>query len=296
MNPFWSLYKECNAGPPVADFPIMLDLELTSSCNMRCAMCPTGLHTLGRPAGFMQEPVFAAIIEQVQERGTALRFIGWGEPMLHPQLVEFVAEASANSMSTHLNTNGTKLTRGLAGELMMAGLKSLKFSFQGVDRESYLAMRKMDHFEELLACIRMMVDVRDQRVSPWIAVSTTTTDESAERIKLFRDGMNVLVDEVSLGKTIFDFLEQDKEPVDTDLVHPEPCQEIWHKLAISYTGDVRICCNDYSGVTDLGNVLTTPIAEMWHHPVLEDYRERTDAGLYDQPLCNTCYTYLERRD
>jgi MoaA/NifB/PqqE/SkfB family radical SAM enzyme len=293
MNPFRPLYKACDAGPPVAPYPIMLDIELTSSCNMRCRMCPTGLRTLERPAGFMEPDVYAAIVAQMT--GRALRFIGWGEPMLHPDLVKFVAAASGRGILTHVNTNGTKLTPTLARELVVAGLSSIKFSFQGVDAPSYLDMRKSDFFEGLLQCIEMMVKVRGKRSHPWIAVSTTTTTESRARITAFRQTMEeIRIDELSVGKTIFDYLELDDAPLDEGLVHPSPCPEVWHKLEVSYDGSVRVCCNDYKGVTNLGNVLETSIEKIWHHPVIEDYRARTAAGLYDQPLCNTCYTYLEK--
>ena len=296
MNPFRSLYMRCNEGPPASEFPLILDVELTSACNMRCQMCPAGRQELGRPADFMKVEVFDVIQRQAAQHGTALRFIGWGEPTLHPDLVPFISFAKSNGLLTHLNSNGTKMTRGLAGQLILAGLSSLKFSFQGVDAESYKAMRGQNFFDELTEIIRMVVDVRDQRVNPWIAVSTTTTDEIRSSIKVFQEAMRLIgVDEVSIGKTIFDFLGGD-EKRDEGLVHPEPCQEIWHKLAISYDGTVRVCCNDYSGTTDLGNVMEVPLEEIWQHPVLKGYRRRTEAGDFDHPLCKDCYTYLERRD
>jgi MoaA/NifB/PqqE/SkfB family radical SAM enzyme len=254
-------------------------------------MCPTGLLTLGRAAGFMTRETFAAILRLPVR---AVRFIGWGEPMLHPDLPAFIASATAAGILTHVNTNGTN---DLAAELVLAGLSSLKFSFQGVDKASYLDMRKKDFFEELLGRIELMIHARGDRAHPWIAVSTTTTTESKARISRFRQRMEeVRVDEVSVGKTIFDYLELDDAPLDEGLVHPSPCPEVWHKLEVSYDGSVRVCCNDYKGVTNLGNVAIDPLAEIWHHPVIEGYRERTSAGRYDKPLCDTCYTYLERRE
>ncbi len=51
MNPFRPLYDLCNSPKgELIDFPRMIDVELTSSCNYRCLMCPTGNRSLARQA------------------------------------------------------------------------------------------------------------------------------------------------------------------------------------------------------------------------------------------------------
>lgn len=316
MNPFSQIYARCNTGDPadkwanLADFPRMIDLELTSLCNFRCLMCPTGNRSLTRPAEFMAAETFETIVEQCRPHGTALRFIGWGEPTLHPKLLDFIHAASEAVLLTHLNTNGSKMTAGMANSLVTAGLSSIKFSFQGVDRKSYREMRNIDFFDGMLRAIEMMADARLNHLHRpcWIAASTTVTGESRKAIRDFARRVRPLVDELGIGKTIFGFMDigavrlksSDRKRLERfaaredpdELWHPDPCPEVYDKLSIHADGSVVLCCNDFNGTAELGNVNETPIMELWRSPVIEAYRERLARKDYDAPLCRDCWNYM----
>ena len=313
MNPFAPLYKACNTGEPaekwasLTDFPRMIDIELTSACNFRCLMCPTGNLSLQRDPVFMSVETFNKIGSQSLEHGTALRFIGWGEPLMHPKAGEFIGLAAFRGLLTHLNTNGSHMTPSMAAALCEKRLASIKFSFQGVDRQSYAEMRNIDWFEGLLDTIGMFHSMRGGRELPWIAVSTTITDESPETVETFRGRLEPMADEVSIGHTVFDFMDltavrlrpkdkarlttlKDKQTVEKR--HPVPCPEVYDKLSIHADGSVVVCCNDFDGIMELGNVNDTPIVELWRHPKIEAYRERLARKDYDAPLCRDCFDYM----
>ena len=103
MNPFRPIYEICNA-PKTAlpDFPRIIDLEATNTCNFRCVFCPTGNRSMKRPSGFMREDLFRGVIDQCVDRCHGVRFIGWGEPLLHPEIVKFVSYATENDILTHI--------------------------------------------------------------------------------------------------------------------------------------------------------------------------------------------------
>src|SRR3990172_8521773 len=148
MNLFAPLYEKCNTGTNAAkyavlsDFPSLIDIEPSGLCNMRCVFCPTGVGALKRDQGFMKAATFEKIAVECAEHGTAIRMIGWGEPLLNPAIVWFVRRASQLGVLTHINTNASKLSRALAAQLVQAGLSSIKVSFQGADRASYREMRQ----------------------------------------------------------------------------------------------------------------------------------------------------------
>ena len=312
-NPFRSIYDICNVGDPATKwtnlpvFPRMIDLELTSACNFRCLMCPTGNLSLHRPAMFMDDATFGTILAQCARHDTALRFIGWGEPLLHDEALRFIRMANQAGLLTHLNTNGSHVTEAVAARLVEFGLSSIKFSFQGADQASYAEMRNIDWYEGLLATVAMFHAIRGKRKHPWIAVSTTITDEAPETVEMFKERLEPIADEVSVGRTIFDFMDlnavrlrpeqkarlqhlKTKETVEKR--HPVPCPEVYDKLSVHADGSVVVCCNDFDGTMELGNVNETPLAELWRHPKIEAYRERLARQDYDAPLCSTCYDYL----
>ena len=314
MNPFTAHYAQCNTGDPadkwrdLPEFPHLIDVEPTSACNFRCLMCPTGNFALERTAEFMEAATFESIATQCRPYSTALRFIGWGEPLLHPLIAAFVWFASQRGLDTHLNTNGSKLDEMLALDLIRTGLKSIKFSFQGVDRKSYAEMRNKDWFEELIGRMRMFRELRGKHTLPWIAASTSITYETPEMVAAFEERVGPLVDQLGIGNTIFDYMDMSAvrlRPAEramleklrafesTNKRHPVPCPEVYDKLSIHADGSVVVCCNDYNGTVELGNVNETPIKEIWRHPKIEAYRERLARKDYNAPLCKDCYDYAD---
>jgi len=311
VNPFAPLYEICNTGDPanklrdLRPFPLIIDVEPVGSCNMRCVMCPTGLRNTGRPSGFMAFATWKAIVDECEPHGTALRCIGWGEPLLHPEIVQFIDYANDHGLLTHLNTNATKLTPDLAMLLVDAGLSSIKFSFQGIDRASYAEMRQKDFFDGMLRAIGYMNAARGPNRLPFIAASTSITDESPERVAAFRDLMEPLVDHLSIGQTTFDFLStkganaSQRKVLDRvhamntgEKRHPDPCPETFDKLSIHWDGHGVVCCNDFGNETNLGTIGDTMLADMWRHPTMEAYRERLARKEYGGPLCSVCYSYM----
>lgn len=313
-NPFEPLYADCNRGSNTTQyeslpaFPTHIDIELASFCNFRCVFCPTGLLATGRPAELMTEQTFNKIVADCWSHKTAIRFIGWGEPCLHPKLVDFIALANGVGLLTHLNTNASKLTSELATRLVRAGLSSIKFSFQGIDRETYAEMRQTDFFEGMVRAILEMQAARGTNALPYIAASTSITDETPEQAEAFRARLEPLVDHLSIGRTVFDFInpaairlkpeqravfERVRQLESGAKQHPQPCPEVYRKLSISANGQVRVCCNDSSAETNLGNVNDRPLAEIWRDNVIEMYRKTLAKDDYSLPLCKTCFSYMD---
>lgn len=313
MNPFTPLYQACNTGDSaekyasLADFPRIIDVEVTNACNFRCLFCPTGNHAMTRPSGFMERATYERLLDGCFDNGTSLRFIGWGEPLLHPELVDFIHLACLGDIPTHLNTNGSKLTKDLAYRLWWGGLDSIKFSFQGADRETYAEARNIDFFDGLYEAVAIMHKMRGRSDYPYIQVSTTTTYETPEQIEAFKAKFAPICDQVSVGRTVFAHLDMkavrlrkhEKATLEKlaqyepdNLAHPSPCPEIYDKLTVQWDGGVVLCCNDFDKTVPLGNIMQTPLKEIWRHPRIEAYRKRVAKGDYSLPLCNSCYDYM----
>lgn len=311
-NPFKPLYEMCNAGnsrekfASLPRFPRFIDVEMTNTCNFRCLMCPTGNHSMTRKSGFMSKEVFYRILDQVAPHKTPLRFIMWGEPTLHPDLLEFLSAAHAHGVMTHLNSNGSKMDRAFIEKLIASGLDSIKFSFQGVDKKSYAEMRNTDFFLQLVEVIRLFREVRGNRDRPYLHVSTSITYETKEQVRDFRELMADLADEVSIGRTVFhnaelnavrlrpaemEMLKQLKDQESVVHEHPE-CPEVYDKMSINWDGTVLACCDDPNSEMALGSVMSSTIGDLWLSDQLNFYREMLADMRHDElPRCKTCFDY-----
>tara|TARA_Y100000310_G_scaffold316677_1_gene368684 strand:+ start:281 stop:1078 length:798 start_codon:yes stop_codon:yes gene_type:complete len=255
----------------------------------------------------MEWETFDNLVEQCAPWGTGLRFIGWGEPMMHPQFFRFLRRAADALLLTHVNTNGSKMDDTANKMLMGLGLNSIKFSFQGTDAQSYAEMRNIDGFENLFHKVRRLHMMRPAGQSPWIAISTTITDEHPSTVEVFKKRFEPICDQLSVGRTTFDFMDLSKarlSPEQTERlkdlagretvhkVHPD-CPEVYDKLTVHYDGQVRICCNDVDGITDLGNVNDDRIEDIWMHSTIQGYREKLAVDGHDLlPLCEDCWDYM----
>lgn len=309
-NPFRSIYDKCNSGNSLTklqglpEFPRYVDVELTNTCNFKCLMCPTGVVSLQRKKGFMSDEIFFKIINEIRARKTPLRFIRWGEPTLHPKLIDYLRISSENGILTHINTNGKLLDQDIIQRFVELPLASIKFSFQGVNGRSYRQMRNNDFFDELLRVIERLYKARGDREFPFIHVATTITYESLEQVESFQYELGKIADLVTVGRTQLDFIDLEKADLtETEIetltwlkkqesltkIHTE-CPEVFDKLSINWDGKVSACCSDYDEKMIVGNLLESTIQDIWNSAKLGIYRKLLADMRHDElELCRNCY-------
>src|SRR6478752_4895553 len=73
--------------------PISISFEPTTSCNLRCPECPSGLRSFTRPTGMLKKELFESIVDQLPEL-SYLIFYFQGEPFLHTGLLDMIRYSS----------------------------------------------------------------------------------------------------------------------------------------------------------------------------------------------------------
>jgi len=311
-NPFENIYKNCNKGNSkkklknLAQFPALLDIELTNNCNLKCLMCPTGTKMLKRNQGFMKPEVFYKILDEVKQFNTPLRLSRWGEPLLHPEIINYVTEIKKMNILCHINTNGSLLTEEMISFFIKLPLDSIKISFQGIDRKSYAEMRNKDNFEFLINTLKHLYRKRGDNVLPYISASTTITYEKKDQVKRFKENLSRYTDSLTIGRTVLEYMDIDKTKLSLEdkktlerlkqqesvvKKHPE-CSEVFDKLSINWDGTVSACCGDFDNKMIVGNILKNSLKTIWKSKKLNAYRSLlSDMRHDDLLLCKTCYDY-----
>jgi cyclic pyranopterin phosphate synthase len=110
----------------IAERNLYLRISVLGKCNLSCTFC----HNEGGPfSGIMERDQVEAIINTGKLMGfTRVQFTG-GEPLLHPNIAEFVSIAKKTLSDIGITTNGTYLYRRL-DNLLEAGLQRLHVSLQ----------------------------------------------------------------------------------------------------------------------------------------------------------------------
>ena len=118
-------------GDPADDAIHKVHVEVTTRCNLDCAMCVR--HVWQEPPGDMSADTFGALVEQLAALPgpQTVQLAGFGEPLLHPAVLTFIGQAAAAGIATELVTNGALLTVPLGLELLEVGLQHLILSVGG---------------------------------------------------------------------------------------------------------------------------------------------------------------------
>src|SRR5215213_6188813 len=121
--------------------PISISFEPTTSCNLRCPECPSGLRAFTRPTGMLQKDFFTETIDQMSKDLLYLVFYFQGEPYLNPSFLDMVKYASSKKIYTATSTNAHYLNDANAKKTIESGLDRLIISIDGTTQEVYQQYR-----------------------------------------------------------------------------------------------------------------------------------------------------------
>src|SRR5438552_3461180 len=103
-------YSKWTKTPHQWGSPISIAIEPTTSCNLRCPECPSGLRSFSRPTGMLNEDTFKEVIDELSPVSPYLIMYFQGEPYLNKQFFEYVKYASCKKMYVATSTNAHYLT------------------------------------------------------------------------------------------------------------------------------------------------------------------------------------------
>lgn len=296
INLFQKVYSNPNIKiipkiPP--KFPFFIDIELTNNCNLKCIMCPRG--KAERKNGYMNSSLFKKVVDECQKYKTPIRFIGWGEPLLHNEFSDYVKYVKQKNLLLHITTNGTLLNNIKINNIVKNNVDSIIISLQGTNDKQYAYIRRTNKYNEIKENVKKLVEVRNNKKLPFIQISTTTTIETGKEIQSFVNEWLPLVDAVSVGTTNFNItgsvsLIAQKLALKHKPWHV-PCTEVYHQIQVDWDGNVSPCCGDYDNFLTIGNVNKDTIYYLWNNSKkLNCIRELLkNKGHKTLTLCNNCY-------
>lgn len=280
----WQWYSYPNRGH-VARFPLHVDIESTSECNLNCPMCyrsklpPESITS-------MDFALFKTLVDECAAHGLYSLRLSWrGEPLIHPNLVDMVRYAREQGIkNVSFLTNGVLLEGALAEALIDAGLSYLSVSFDGV-YDAYDRIRKPSRFEEAYDRLRRFRDLKRRKGTrtPLVRVCTIWP-AVAHNPHQYQEIMRPVTDKIVFNPFI-DFFDDTPEPIENFV-----CQYPWQRISITSGGTILPCtgCSLNEGYP-LGRAGETSIYDAWHGEKLRFLRERHRAlARMEVPVCASC--------
>ncbi|MBQ9780803.1 MAG: radical SAM protein [Clostridia bacterium] len=262
-------------------------IEITNICNMACSFC----HGHSRPKRLMSHEEFSRVLDQLEGQTKYIYYHLMGEPLIHPELPEFLMTAKARGFKSIITTNGTLLSKR-SDEIIMAGVHKVSISlhsFEGQDQaafESYL--HGVTDFAEkaskagIIVVFRLWNRGHDSGRNDGIYdyLRGRFEGEWAENTRGIR-----IRDKLHLewGDR---FEWPDKEaPLQRDEVF---CYGLRDHFGILCDGTVVPCCMDSDGVISLGNIYSEELTDILSSPRAKAIVEGFECRKASEELCRRC--------
>jgi radical SAM protein with 4Fe4S-binding SPASM domain len=255
----------------VSSFPEEYVIEVSKACNLKCVMCP--LFQKDVEQGIMERSVFETIVHKIKDHAGFVFLIGRGEPLLHPDFIEYVKLCKMQGLKVGTSTNCTRLTKDMSKQIIESGLDHIIFPLEGTNKEEYEKIRVGANFENTVENINMFLTLKKQLNSKiYISVQGLTFDKKINNyksyrksvIKLFPDN-NKYIDEIRL-KPLIEYGKEEHQ-------HSKPCMLLWRNVFINFKGDVLSCCQDSYEVYVLGNLLQEDFRDIWNSDKMQYLRK-----------------------
>ena len=288
-NRFALLKAYVQRQPVVPGGPLSLTIESTTKCNLFCPMClRERIHV---PPRDMEPALFRKIIDESADHLEFAVPYGLGEPLMNPEIFNFIAYCRRKFIPTCLSTNATILSEEYGRRLIDSGLNYLIFAFDGASRETYEMYRKGASFEKVRDNIFKFLRLKDStRSDIFCAVQMVALKENLKEardlIRMWRrEGVSVRIKKDEI-------LNEGSAIPGASLNRPamrHQCIHLWRgPMYITCDGTVYPCCYIFPGEA-IGNAKKNTLKEIWNSEKMVRLREAHLRGdLSNYPPCLRC--------
>jgi pyruvate-formate lyase-activating enzyme len=282
-------------------FPRMLMVQTTSACNSACRFCPHQLFRRRLPQGEMDPRLFERLMTEASHHPelACINLFLMNEPLMDPQLVERIHLAGERNPQAQVSlwTNGVALDPPLCRRLLDSPLKSLGISLHAHRAETYHRITGRRDFHRILRSVVHLVEQRNARrpdmtlVLRYVAAEAMMAPGEREELVRFWSEGNVIIDidDGFLGRA-------GNLPAPGAPTQPRRwlagCSALGgpKQAHILFSGQVVLCCMDYSRKTSLGDCSRQSLQSIWAGVARRRHLETLHGRRAAEPdfLCSRC--------
>ena len=264
-------------------------LEITNICNLSCSFC----HGTKRALRKMTMDEFNILTDKLQGKAKHMYFHLMGEPLLHPQLSEFIDISRHKGFIPVITTNGT-LLGSVREKLIEARPFKISISLQSYEGNETQSEEKLNQYLEQICSF-------SKAAAPDIIIVLRLWNKGGKdaengKIESFlhnafpgewrqnRSGF-ALADKVFLeyGKN-FDWPDKGCEEKTGEYF----CYGLRNQVGVLVDGTVVPCCLDADGTVALGNLFEQDLDEILASPRAKAIYDGFSMHTAVEELCKHC--------
>jgi radical SAM protein with 4Fe4S-binding SPASM domain len=287
--------------------PMAVSIEPTTSCNLRCPQCPSGLREFSRDTGMLDLNLYKKTIDQLESTLIYLTLYFQGEPFLNKNFLKMVEYAAKSNIYTTTSSNAHYFTPEVAENTVMSGLNKIIISIDGATQDTYGKYRIGGKLQSVLDGTKELVQQKKKHNSKfphivWQFIVFSHNEHQLEEVKEMAADYGV--DELSVKTAqVYDF-EQGSELIPNDEEYSRyvlkngkyviknellnHCWRLWHACVITWDGLVAPCCFDKDAKYRFGDLKTTKFQDVWRSESYNMFRNKVLSGRKNIDICQNC--------
>lgn len=307
----WSSYRLSRLlGRPIQwGYPVSVSFEPTTSCNLRCPECPSGLRAFTRPTGMLKKDFFRRTIDDIYKELTYLIFYFQGEPYLNTEFLDMVKYATDKGIYTATSTNAHYLTDANAKKTVESGLDRLIISIDGTTQDVYKQYRVGGNLEKVMQGAKNIVKWKKELNSkkPFVFFQFLVVKHNEHQIEEIKQlAKEIGVDQVRFKTAqVYDYENDPNNLIPSIEKYSRYrkgkdgkmksksglgnyCWKLWQGNVISWDGLVVPCCFDKDAAHRLGNLQRQSFKEIWNNDNYKQFRKEIMTSRKNIDICANC--------
>jgi radical SAM protein with 4Fe4S-binding SPASM domain len=290
-------------------YPVSISFEPTTSCNLRCPECPSGMRAFTRPTGMLQKDFFQETIDELHKEILYLIFYFQGEPFLNRQFLDMVKYASDKGIYTATSSNAHYLTDEVAKKTVESGLDRLIISIDGTTQDVYKQYRIGGNLDKVLEGAKNIVKWKKELKSktPFVFFQFLVVKPNEHQIEdVKRLAKEIGVDQVRFKTAqVYDYENDPHQLIPENVKYSRykkdkdgkmsiksglnnHCWKLWHANVITWDGLVVPCCFDKDATHQLGNLKMQSFKEVWNNDNYKQFRKEIMSSRKNIDICANC--------
>ena len=289
-------------------FPISMAIEPTTSCNLRCPECPSGLRQFTRPIGMLEPTFFKSTIDAVYKELIYLTFYFQGEPYLNPNFLEMVKYASEKGIYTSTSTNAHYLNEEQSAKTVESKLDRLIISIDGTTQETYEQYRiggslqkVIDGTKHIIAAKKRLKSKTPHIVFQFLVVKPNEHQLNDVQLLAKKLGVDEVVFKTAQvynfengNSLIPDNIKYSRYKKNSDGTYSiknkllNQCWRMWSSCVVTWDGVVVPCCFDKDAKHQLGDLKQQSFKELWNSEKYQNFRQSILKSRQEIDICKNC--------
>lgn len=285
-----------------------ISIEPTTTCNLKCPQCPSGLRNFSRPTGNIEVALNEKILSEV---GSQLQYINYyfqGEPFIHPQFLALVKAARKKNIYVVTSTNAHFISEKTAENIVSSGLSEIIISIDGMTQETYENYRINGKLDKVIQGTKNIIEAKKRlnRPYPILVFQFLVTKQNEHEIdSLYALAEALGINEVRLKTVqIYDF-ESGNDLIPTNERYARyrknqqgkyelkskwknKCWRMWSSCVFTWDGKIVPCCFDKDAEHQMGDINNTSFKDTWKSTVYSNFRSEILRDRRQIEICKNC--------